>query len=113
MSFQRGDLVLCALAGDFGKPGPAVVVQYVLFYPTLSSVTVWPVTTHCIDAPLFRIGVEPDPGNGLRQPSQVMVDKVTAIRTERVREVIGALNQKHLRAVDVALRLWLDLEVSA
>jgi predicted DNA-binding protein len=40
MKIKRGDVVLCAAPGDFGKLRPAVVVQSDLFNGTHSSVVV-------------------------------------------------------------------------
>ena len=70
---RRGDLVTIALQGDFGKPRPALVVQADVFaeHP---SVTVLPVTSALVAAPLLRITLQPSADNGLTKPSQVMVD---------------------------------------
>ena len=57
MEIERGDVVICAAAGDYGKPRPAVVVQSDLFNGTHSIVAVCLITTHLEDAPLFRIPV--------------------------------------------------------
>jgi mRNA interferase MazF len=51
---KRGDLVVVALPGDYGKPRPALIVQADLFNETHVSVTVVPVTSTLVDAPLFR-----------------------------------------------------------
>jgi mRNA interferase MazF len=42
---ERGDIIICALSGDYGKPRPAVVIQSDLFNPTHASITVCPITT--------------------------------------------------------------------
>jgi hypothetical protein len=68
----RGELVTVALPGDYGKLRPAVVVQADLFNETHASVTIAPVTSTLVNAPLFRLAVEPSPRNGLRALSQVM-----------------------------------------
>src|SRR5437868_3134847 len=70
---KRGDLVVVALQGDYGKPRPALVVQSDLFdeHPSL---TIAPVTSTIADAPLFRVTIEPTATNGLRAVSQIMVD---------------------------------------
>jgi mRNA interferase MazF len=44
---------------------------------------VCPFTTDPTDAPLFRLLIEPDQGNGLDCTSRVMVDKVTTVRRFR------------------------------
>ena len=45
MEIKRGDVVLCAAPGNYGKPRPAIVVQSDLFNPTHSSITLCPVTS--------------------------------------------------------------------
>jgi mRNA interferase MazF len=52
---KRGDLVVVVLPGDYGKPGPALIVQADLFNETHASVTIVPVTSMLVDAPLFRL----------------------------------------------------------
>ncbi|MGA3097116.1 MAG: type II toxin-antitoxin system PemK/MazF family toxin [Bryobacteraceae bacterium] len=106
---KRGDVVICAAPGDYGKPRPAVVVQSDLFNGSHSSVVVCPVTTHLEDAPLFRIPVPAGKTTGLKIESQVMVDKVIAIPRDKVTGRAGALPAGALKEVDRALRLWLEL----
>jgi mRNA interferase MazF len=109
MEMKRGDVVICAAPGDYGKPRPAVVVQSDLFNGSHSSVVVCPVTTHLEDAPLFRIPVPAGKTTGLKIESQVMVDKVIAIPRDKVTGRAGALPAGALKEVDRALRLWLEL----
>jgi len=75
---RRGDLVTIALQGNFGKPRPAVLIQADQFdeHPT---VTVLPVTSTLVAAPLLRITLQPSAGNGLQKSSQVMVDKAMTV----------------------------------
>ena len=84
MELKRGDVVLCAAPGNYGKPRPAVVVQSGLFNGTHSSVVVCPITSHPEDAPLFRIPVPTGRTTGLKLESQAMVDKVMAIPTDNL-----------------------------
>lgn len=98
-----------ALPGDHGKPRPAVIVQSDLFNETHASVTVAPVTSTIVNAPLFRLAVEPSPRNGLRALSQVMVDKVTAVRRERIGASIGELEPELMMRINRALALWLGI----
>ena len=72
---KRGDMVMVAIQGDYGKPRPALVIQSNLFNETHVSVTVAPVTSTIVDAPLFRLTVDPSSSNGMRSISQIMVDK--------------------------------------
>ena len=110
MALKRGEVVLCALPGDFGKPRPAVVAQSNLFNETHASIVVCPLTTHRVDAPLFRISVPSAKRNGLAAPSQIMVDKLTAIKASRIEKKIGRLSEAQLAKLNRALKLWLDIE---
>ena len=107
---RRGEVVVCAAPGDYGKPRPAVVVQSDLFNPTHASVSVCPITSELQDAPLFRLTIDPARGNGLRARSQVMIDKLQSLRRDRIRRSIGVLSGTQLKKVDAALRLWLGLD---
>ena len=102
----RGDVVVVALQGDHGKPRPALVVQSDLFNQSHGSVSVVPVTTTLIDAPLFRLTIEPSPANGLRSLSQLMIDKVTAVRRDRIARTVGTLEDDAMLRVTRALALW-------
>jgi len=87
---KRGDIVTVAVSGDYGKPRPAVVIQSDMLGGT-DSVLVCLLTTTLRDAPFFRLDVVPGPENGLRAPSQVMVDKIVAVRRDRCGPAIGRL----------------------
>jgi len=106
---KRGDLVTVALSGDFGKPRPALVVQADLFNETHASITVLPVSSTIVHAPLFRITVEPSPENGLRKVSQIMADKVISVRRDRVGKAIGHLPDDTMIRVARALAVWLGI----
>jgi mRNA interferase MazF len=106
---KRGDLVVGAAGGDYGKPRPWLVVQTDLVPRDFASVTLCPLTTDVTAAPSFRVHVAPSADNGLRTASDVMVDKVQSLPRRRIRSRIGALEPDTLRAVDTALRLWLGL----
>jgi mRNA interferase MazF len=109
MEMKRGDVVISAAPGDYGKPRPAVVVQSDLFNGTHSSVVVCLITSHLEDAPLFRIPVPSGRSTGLKLESQVMVDKIMAIPRNKITGRVGALPAGVLKEVDHALRLWLEL----
>ena len=103
---KRGDLVVVAVQGDYGKPRSALVVQSDLFNATHASVTVAPVTSTIVDTPLFRVTVEPSRRNGLRLVSQVMVDRVTTVGRQRLGQTIGRLEEDVMLRVSRALALW-------
>jgi len=105
---MRGDLITVALQGDFGKPRPAVVIQSDLFdeHP---SVTLLPLTSDLRDTPLFRITIEPSPENGLRQRSQIMVDKIHTVPRAKIGASLGRLSDDEQIAVNRSLMLFLGL----
>ena len=103
---KRGDLVTVALTGDYGKPRPALVIQSDLF-DSHPSVTVLPITSELRDTPLFRITVEPNKENGLRAPSQIMVDKTHTVPREKLGDPFGKLNDEAMLAVNRALAVFL------
>ena len=106
----RGDVVVMAARGAYsGKPRPALVVQSDTFNATHASITVCPITSDCIDAPLFRVDVPPGVRTGLSVPSQVMVDKIASVPRVTIASQIGRCDDSHLDAVNDALRLWLAL----
>ncbi len=106
---KRGDVVVVAMSGDYGKPRPALVVQADLFNQTHASVTLVPVTSTIIDAPLFRITVAPSQSNRLRALSQLMIDKVTTVARARIGATIGRVEDDVLLQVSRALALWVGI----
>jgi mRNA interferase MazF len=106
---KRGDIVVCVMSGDYGKPRPAVVVQSDFFNNAHPSLTVCPITSDLSEVTLFRLLVRPDEKNGLKKPSQIMVDKMTAVRRNKISQVIGLLSFKELQELNDTLKLWLEL----
>lgn len=105
---KRGDIVAVAAPGDYGKPRPALIIQEDLF-DALPSVTVLPLTSELREAPILRITVKPEPGNGLRKPSQIMIDKTVTIPRSKIGEQIGRLDNGTLESVNTALARFLGL----
>lgn len=105
---RRGDIVAVAPSGDFGKPRPALVIQSDQFAET-GSVTVLLISGTLIDAPLFRITVDPAPDNGLRKRSQVMVDKAITVRRDKTGNRIGRLSPEAMLAVTRSLTVFLGI----
>ncbi len=105
---RRGDLVTVALAGDFGKPRPALVIQADSFADA-GTVTVLLVSSMLVDAPLLRVTVAPSPQNGLVRASQIMVDKAMTVRRERLGPVFGRVDDETLLAVNRALAVFFGL----
>ncbi|MGH9606485.1 MAG: type II toxin-antitoxin system PemK/MazF family toxin [Terracidiphilus sp.] len=105
---KRGDLVIVAVSGDYGKPRPALVVQADSF-DAHTSVTLLPLTSEIHDAPLLRVNVAAGKESGLRAPSQIMVDKATTVPRSKVGQRIGRVNSATMQSVNVALRDFLGL----
>jgi mRNA interferase MazF len=105
---KRGDIVTIAVSGDYGKPRPALIVQDDAF-SALESVTVLRITSFLRTAPLLRIDAPPTPGNGLRSPSQIMIDKAVTVPGDKVGAVIGRLEPETMDKVSDALALFLGL----
>jgi len=105
---RRGDLVIVALQGDYGKPRPALIVQSDLFneHP---SVTILPVTSELRETPLFRIRLEPTSANGLQKVSDVMVDKAQSFSRESIGDVFGHLGEEDMLAVSRSLAVFLNV----
>lgn len=106
---KRGAIVITALTGDFGKPRPALVIQADLFNETHASITVLPISSTIVGAPLFRMTIDPSPDNGLERVSQIMVDKATSVRRDRVGKIIGQLSDDTMIRVTRALSVWMGI----
>ena len=109
LNVKRGDLVTIAVSGDYGKPRPALVVQADAF-DHLASVTVAPLTSEIYEAPLLRVTIQAGKETGLHRASQVMVDKITTVPRSKVGQRIGSVDAGTVRAINQAIRGFLDLE---
>jgi mRNA interferase MazF len=107
---KRGDIVIVALQGDYGKPRPAVIVESDAIPPS-ESVLVCPISSPLHEnGPFRRQTVEPTPATGLRAFSQIMVDKLVAIRRSRCGPVIGALDRVAMRELTGKLAALIGIE---
>jgi mRNA interferase MazF len=106
---KRGDVVTVAASGDYGKPRPAVIVQTNALPAAHASVIVCQMTSDIAEAPDFRITIEPTEKNGLRTRSQLMADKPVTIRRERIGRKVGALDEKDIDRLNVALAFVMGL----
>ncbi len=105
---KRGDLVLVAVPGDYGKPRPALIVQSDLFseHP---SITICLLTSHLQPTPLFRYNVEPAPENGLTTVSQVQIDKVMTLPRTKLGQTIGLLADRQMQEISRLIALWIGI----
>ncbi|WP_020179841.1 type II toxin-antitoxin system PemK/MazF family toxin [Methylopila sp. M107] len=104
----RGDLVTVSIGGDFGKPRPALVIQSDRFAES-ATVTVLLLSGTLVDTPLIRLTVQPSASNGLRTPSQVMVDKAMTVRREKIGAPFGRLDAEAMTSVSRSLALFLGV----
>src|SRR5258708_14964599 len=108
MPTSRGDLIMVAAPGDYGKPRPAVVVQSNAIPESHTSIVICPMTFELVDA-VFRITIEPGAETGLRVRSQVVSDKPVTLDRERIGQRIGRLETTDLARLNVALALVMGL----
>jgi mRNA interferase MazF len=94
--------------GYTGKPRPVVIIQDDRFDAT-DSVAVCAFTTDPTEAPLIRLPVEPDEHNGLREPSSLMVDKITTVPRSKLGERIGRLGDQDMIRLGRAVVVFFGL----
>jgi len=106
---KRGDVVLVVVPSELGRPRPGVVVQAEEFNEELSAVFICPVSSDLQERLPLRPMIEANPSNGLRLRSQIMTDKMVALRREWVRRVIGHIDAETSEKLDRALLVVLGL----
>jgi len=105
---RRGEFVTISLQGDFGKPRPVLVIQAHQFNEH-GTVTVLPITSTLVAAPLLRITIQPSAENGLQKPSQVMVDKAMTIKRDKIGPSFGWIASETLVVVERCLAVFLGI----
>jgi mRNA interferase MazF len=110
---RRGEVWTVAGGKDYaGKARPVAVLQDERF-DAMASVTVCPFTTDPTDAPLFRVLIEPDAGNGLRAPCRLMADKITTVPRSKVGARLGRLDREDMLRLNRAVLVFLGLAAPA
>jgi mRNA interferase MazF len=106
---KRGEIWTVAGVSDYaGKPRPAVIVQADAFDAT-ASITICALTTAPAIAPLFRLAVEPNAGNGLRSACRLTIDKLTTVPKSRLGKRIGQLDDEDIVRLNRATLVFLGL----
>jgi mRNA interferase MazF len=108
MAMRRGDLVIVAAPGNYGRPQPAVIVQSNAIPENHASVVICQLTSELAGAD-FRVTIEPEPETGLRVRSQIIADKPVAVRRERIAQRIGGLAAADIARLNVALAFVMGL----
>jgi mRNA interferase MazF len=105
---KRGDIVTVVPSGDYGKPRPAVIIQSDWLDET-DSVLVCLMMTAKRALPLYRIDVSATRETGLREQSQIMVEKIMAIRRDKCAAAIGRLDDGSLVTLNRMLALMVGV----
>lgn len=109
---KRGEIWTVSGAGGYtGKPRPVVIVQDDNF-DGADSIAICAFTTDASDAPLLRLPVNPNPGNGLRSPCRLMVDKITTVPKSKVGVHVGRLDDEDVVRLNQAVLVFLGLASS-
>jgi len=106
---KRGEIWTVAGGKDYAsKPRPVVILQDDRFDLT-DSITVCAFTSDPTDAPLFRLTVEPNEGNGLRTVCRLMVDKITTVPRARIGARIGRLADEDMVRLNRSVLVFLGI----
>jgi mRNA interferase MazF len=105
---NRGELWTVVGGVYARKPRPALVIQDDRVDGT-ESVTVLPLSTVVVDAPLLRIRIPATATTGIRSESFAMVDKITTVRRSNVDQRIGRVSASTLVEVERAMLAFLGL----
>lgn len=106
---RRGEIYTAAARGAYtGKPRSVAIVQDDRFDAT-ASVTVCPLTTHEVDAPLVRLPVPANDTTGLATASWLMVDKITTMSRQNLHQRLGCLSDTDLLALGRSVVIFLGL----
>jgi mRNA interferase MazF len=106
---KRGEIWTLAGGLDYaGKPRPAVILQDDRFDAT-ESITVCPFTTDPTEAPVMRVLMEPNAGNGLRTRCRAMIDKIITVPKGKLGSKIGRLDERDLVRVNRSIVVFLGL----
>jgi mRNA interferase MazF len=109
---KRGEIWTVASGRGYAeKPRPVVILQDDRFDMT-GSITICPFTTDPADAPLFRLPIAPNPNNGLRTLSRLMVDKITTVPKPRIGSHIGRLADEDIVRLNRAVLVFLGIASS-
>jgi mRNA interferase MazF len=105
---KRGDIIILAPPSPFNKPRPGLIIQAEVFAEK-ETVTVALISSDPAYTNGFRVPIQPSVRNGLRKPSEIMIDNLQTIRLDRIGGFAGEAEPEVMRQVDIALRLFLSL----
>lgn len=105
MTLKRGDIAWAKFHKDKTRPG--VVVRHDA-YAANDNITLCPITS-IISGHYLRPRVARGKGSGLTKNSEVMVYRIATLPPPRVRNIMGRVSAAEMRAIETALKRWLDL----
>ena len=106
MSMRQGEIRWCEFPPpDRGRP--VVILTRDGLIPSLSSVTVAPITTTLQD---LNSRVRLNAADGLREPSDVNLHGIQSVRKERVGRWIATLRPERMREINAAIRYSLGFD---
>lgn len=105
---KRGDIAVAASSGDYGKLRPWVIVQSDALRSDAPSFLACPLTSDVQNHP-FRMLLPADALTGIRKPSEIMVEKLTALDAQRFKATVGRCSAEQMRMLDARLSFVLGL----
>ncbi len=100
-------MITVALPGDYGKPRPAVVVQN--DQVGSDSTIVCLLSSDPTAGATYRQLIVPNAGNGLREPTFAMTEKIQLAKREKCGPPIGRLAPDEMAVLDVNLTFVLGI----
>jgi mRNA interferase MazF len=109
VDLTRGDVVVVALPGEYGKRRNAVVIQADPFIADFPSVLVCPITSSPLAHSVARVPVAATPENGLSMDMALMVDKIAAMPAIRIVRTLGRVDESVLARLNISLATLLGI----
>jgi len=107
---KRGDIVIVAAPGDYGKPRPSVVIQTdALTELGCQSIALCLMSSAEFRSPLFRISIAASELSGLEHDSQIMVEKLFTVRRDKIVKTIGRLTDEQIIQLNRTLAFVIGL----
>ena len=110
-SLRRGDVVLlCGTdAGSAAEPGSHAVVVHDDCFDATATLTVVPLCTFDVDAPMLRLPIPADDSTGLVEAGFAMIDGITTVRRTQVTSRVGRLDTPTMKDLERLLLVFLGL----
>jgi mRNA interferase MazF len=107
---KRGDVVVLNLGANVGKPRPALVLQNDILNETLQTTIVIPFSSDIQSVDTFRYVISATSSNGLQVTSQIMIDKISQIKQDKIQKVIGHITKKQMDEIEARLLAVLGIK---